>query len=111
MELEIKESNLAEKKVLLNISGRLNATSAQVLKTKLKQLVDAQKTEFILDMSAVSFIDSSGLSSLVSGLKLTRERGGWLKLAGVNEQVASIFKVTQLDKVFELYPNVEEAQK
>jgi anti-sigma B factor antagonist len=62
-------------------------------------------------MRAVSFIDSSGLASLVSGLKLARERGGWLRLAGVNEQVASIFKMTLLDRVFELYPNVDAAKK
>jgi anti-sigma B factor antagonist len=111
MELEISENTLSEKSVLLKIVGRLNATSTQKLKTRLKQLVDGNKTELILDMRAVSFIDSSGLASLVSGLKLARERGGWLKLAGVNEQVASIFKMTLLDRVFELYPNVEAAQK
>jgi len=111
MELEISESVLSEKSVLLNISGRLNVVSAQKLKTKLKQLVDGRKTELILDMNGVDFIDSSGLSSLVSGLKITRERGGWLKLACVNSQVASIFKVTMLDKVFELYASVEEAKQ
>jgi anti-sigma B factor antagonist len=111
MELEISESTLSEKSVLLTIVGRLNATSTQKLKTTLKQLVDGNKVELILDMQAVSFIDSSGLASLVSGLKHARERGGWLKLAGVNQQVGSIFKMTLLDRVFELYPNVEEAQK
>lgn len=111
MELEINESSLSEKSVLITIVGRLNATSTQTLKTRLKQLVDGNKVELILDMRAVSFIDSSGLASLVSGLKLARERGGWLRLAGVNEQVASIFKMTLLDRVFELYPNVDAAKK
>ena|SRR5689334_12385434 len=111
MELEISENTLSEKSVLLYIVGRLNATSTQKLKTKLKQLVDGNKAELILDMSGVSFIDSSGLASLVSGLKYAREHGGWLKLAGVNQQVASIFKMTLLDRVFELYPSVEAAQK
>lgn len=111
MELEFSESTLSEKSVLLNIVGRLNATSTQKLKTHLKQLVDGNKVELILDMSAVSFIDSSGLAALVSGLKHAREHGGWLKLAAVNQQVASIFKMTLLDRVFELYPTVEEAKK
>ena len=111
MELEIKESALSEKTALITVSGRLNASSAQKLKTKLKELVDDKKTGLILEMSGVAFIDSSGLAALVSGLKHARERGGWLRLAGVNEQVASIFKMTMLDKVFELYSSVEEANK
>lgn len=111
MELEISESTLSEKSVLLNLAGRLNATSTQKLKIRLKQLVDGSKVELILEMSGVSFIDSSGLASLVSGLKHARERGGWLKLAAVNDQVASVFKMTLLDRVFELYATVEDAKK
>jgi anti-sigma B factor antagonist len=111
MELEISESALSEKTVLVTVSGRLNASSAQKLKNKLKQLVEDKKTGLILEMSGVAFIDSSGLAALVSGLKQARERGGWLRLAGVNEQVASIFKMTMLDKVFELYSSVDEANK
>ena len=111
MELEISETALSEKGVLLAVNGRLNATSTQKLKTRLKQLVDSGKVELILDMSSVSFIDSSGLAALVSGLKHARERSGWLKLAGVNEQVAGIFKMTMLDRVFELYPDVDAAKK
>jgi anti-sigma B factor antagonist len=111
MELEISEKAISEKVTLVMVTGRLNATSTAGMKAKLKALVDGGKNQLILDMNGVSFIDSSGLAALVSGLKHARERGGWLRLAGVNEQVASIFKMTMLDKVFELYPSVEAAQK
>jgi anti-sigma B factor antagonist len=111
MELEISEKSISEQGIVLTVVGRLNATSAPSLKSRLKQLVDGNKTEIILELANVSFIDSSGLAALVSGLKQTRERGGWLKLAGVNEQVSSIFKMTMLDRVFELYPNVDDANK
>ena len=65
--------------------------------------------ELVCDLTEVGFLDSSGLSALVSGLKAARERGGFLKLAGLNEQVAKIFKLTMLDRVFELHPSVEAA--
>ena len=111
MDLEINETSQADKSVVLAIGGRLNAASAPKLKARLKQLVDGNQVRVILDLSTVSFMDSSGLAVLVSGLKSTREKGGWLKLAGMTPEVASIFKMTMLDKVFELYPNVDAATK
>jgi anti-anti-sigma factor len=60
-------------------------------------------------MSGVSFLDSSGLAALVSGLKAAREAGGTLKLAGVNEQARQVFEITRLDQVFELYPDRDAA--
>ncbi len=42
-------------------------------------------------------------------MKAARERGGFLKLVGLDEQVAEIFRLTMLDRVFELHPSVEAA--
>lgn len=55
------------------------------------------------DLTEVGFLDSSGPSALVSGLKGARERGGFLKLLGLDEQVEKIFRLTMLDRVFELH--------
>ena len=110
MDFHISEKQISETSTLLTLTGMLNAASAPTLKTHIKKLIDANRIELILDISAVSFLDSSGLAVLVSGLKATRERGGWLKLAGANSQVVSIFKMTMLDRVFEMYSSVEEAQ-
>ncbi len=110
MDFKISEQKTSETSTLLTLTGRLDAASAPQLKTCIKDLVDTGCDKFILDISSVSFLDSSGLAVLVSGLKTIRERDGWLKLAGGNPQVLSIFKMTGLDRVFGLYPNVEEAQ-
>ena len=60
-------------------------------------------------MAEVSFIDSSGLAALVSGLKAVRSAGGWLKLAAVSDQPRQVFKLTMLERVFEFYPSVQAA--
>ncbi|MFN2182843.1 MAG: STAS domain-containing protein [Anaerolineae bacterium] len=51
----------------------------------------------------MSFIDSSGLSALVSGFKAAREVGGTLKLTGFNEQTRLALHLSRLDRVFEFY--------
>jgi anti-sigma B factor antagonist len=96
-------------RAVLAVEGRLNATTAPEARARIQELVGQGRAEIVVDLSQVGFLDSSGLSALVSGLKAARERGGTLKLAGLSEQVGRIFKLTMLDRVFELYPSVEAA--
>lgn len=109
MDFEFSEKILSPRRVLITCVGRLNAASAPALKARMHELVGHGHNELLCDLSAVSFLDSSGLAALVSGLKSTREAGGWIKLAGMNLQVRNIFTLTKLERVFELYPNVETA--
>ncbi len=109
MDLELNVRTLSEKKAVIEMGGRLNASSAQMLKAQFDELVKNGHVELICDFTGVGFLDNSGLSVIVSGLKASREGGGWLKLAGLNEEVGQIFKITRLDRVFEMFPNVEAA--
>jgi len=111
MDLIINERKISEQRFVLSVTGRLNAVTAQQLKTHIKKITDRNQPELIIDLSELVFMDSSGLAVFVSGMKSARERGGWLKLAGLKYQVSEIFKMTLLDRVFELYPTVEEANK
>lgn len=97
--------------IIISISGRLNAVSAPELKTNFKKQVELGKKEFIVDLKETSFIDTSGLSTLVSGLKMIREVGGTLRLAGLNDQTMTVFKITMLDRVFEIFATKDEALK
>lgn len=105
----IEERSLAEGRVLLHIQGRLDAVSAPALKAHFRRLVEAGCVQFVLDLGAVPFIDSSGLAALVSGLKLIRESGGALKLARLTRQARTVFELTLLDRIFEFYDSVEAA--
>ena len=109
MDLALSVQTLSGNRAVIVAKGRMNALSAPSMKTRIQELVEEGQVEIVCDLSEVGFLDSSGLAALVSGLKATRERGGFLKLVGLNDQVARVFRLTMLDHVFEMYPSVEAA--
>ena len=94
---------------LLEIDGEVDAEHAPQLKRAIAKAREDFARHFILDMSGVTFIDSTGLGVLISLMRHLNENSGKLKLAGLQDEVRSIFEITRLYKVFELCPNAEEA--
>lgn len=88
---------------------RLDAHNSNELKAQLLNLFEEGKVNIIIDLSPVRFIDSSGLGALVSGFKNASSRDGGLKLCGLQTQVKSMFELTRLHRVFEIFPGAEEA--
>jgi len=109
MSLETRQTPLSETRATLAVMGRLDAVTALELKGQFKRLVEAGIVEQIVDLAEVPFIDSSGLAALVSGLKATRQAGGTLKLAGLSDQARTIFRLTMLERVFEIYDDAGAA--
>ena len=63
----------------------------------------------MVDLKEVRFIDSSGLGALVSGFKNASSRQAELKLSSLQSQVKSMFELTRLHRVFDIYQTVDEA--
>ncbi|PLX74775.1 MAG: anti-anti-sigma factor [Desulfuromonas sp.] len=104
--------NIEEKAatVLIEIKEeRLDAHNSSELKTQILALFDEGKNNLVIDLQDVRFVDSSGLGSLVSGFKNASARNGNLKLCGLQPQVKSMFDLTRLHRVFEIFPGAEEA--
>ena len=79
--------------------GRLNMVAARTLRTLLADLVEQGSTRLVVDLEETSFIDSSGLGALISGLKAARQVGGDLRIARPTAEVVSVLELTNLDKV------------
>jgi anti-sigma B factor antagonist len=109
MSLETRRTPHSETRTTLTLEGRLDAVSALELKAQFKDLVEDGAVELIVDLAAVPFIDSSGLAALVSGLKATRQAEGTLKLAGLSDQARTVFRLTMLERVFEIYADAGAA--
>jgi len=109
VEFQITENLLSEKRAILTLSGQLNAVTAPDLKAQLKRLAKGGHIQLVVDLTDVPFIGSSGLAALVSAFKTVREAGGAMKLAGLSEQTRTVFTLTRLDRVFEIYPDAASA--
>jgi anti-sigma B factor antagonist len=95
--------------IVVRLNGRLDTGTANDLKERLKEIAQTDVHHAVVDMSAVEFIDSSGLSALVSGLKALRAHGGTLSLCRPQPQALTALKLTMLDRVFSIFPTIEEA--
>lgn len=94
---------------VLRLDGRLNMVSAAQLKQAVTDSVDGGCPRVVVDLAAVSFMDSSGLGALIAGLKKARQEGGDLRITGVTQQVATVLALTNLDRVLQSHDSVEGA--
>lgn len=94
---------------VVHLNGDLDYQNAQELKKQLTDLVAAGHSRLVIDLAAVSSIDSSGLGALVGGLKAARSAGGGLQLAAPNDQVRRVLALTTLDRILKSHLTVEEA--
>jgi len=95
--------------VIIGVDGQLIVGNRHDLKKKVLDAVETGDTKFVVDFSATGYIDSSGLGALVLLAKKVREVGGDLRLAGLNDDLRTLFELTKLDTLFAIAPSVEEA--
>ena len=103
--MEIKSLNL-DGVWVVEVQGEINLSTSQELKKSFEKL---PIKKIVVDLEQVGYIDSSGLATLVEMLKKVRGQGGSLGLAGMSDKVKSLFEITKLDKLFQIYPNQKEA--
>ena len=94
---------------VLRPEGRLTMIAAPRLRGLVDRLVDEGSVRLVLDLTEVSFMDSSGLGAVIAGLKKTRQAGGDLRLAGAGEQVLTVMRLTNLDRVLRPHESVQDA--
>ncbi|MEQ9309636.1 MAG: STAS domain-containing protein [Balneolaceae bacterium] len=89
-----------------NVMGGPDAVS---LNEKLHELIDAEKTNIVVNLSKVKFMNSSGLGMLIGALTTMRKSGGDLRIANATDKIQSLLVVTKLITVFKHFNSVEEA--
>lgn len=95
--------------VVIGVDGQLIVGNRHELKQKVLEALEEGERKLLVDFSNTGYIDSSGLGALVSLSKKIRESGGELKLAGLNEDLMSLFELTKLDTLFTIVRSPEEA--
>ncbi len=107
--MDLSFDKVSDSQTVLHLDGRLDIETAAKLKAMSRKLIDDGTRDLIIDMQGVSFVDSSGLSAVVSALKYIREHEGKLKLASVGDQPRTALSLTLLDRILDIYPSVDEA--
>jgi anti-sigma B factor antagonist len=108
MELDLSTSR-GEQVCVVHVAGEVDVYTSPSLKAALIDAMSEGCPLVIADLGKVPFIDSSGLGVLVGALRRAREAGGELRLVSDDDAVVKILRITGLDRVFSLYPSLDEA--
>lgn len=95
--------------VVVAVDGQLIVGNRQELKQKILEALETGDRKFLVDFTKTGYIDSSGLGVLVSLSKKIRDQGGDLRLAGLNEDLKTLFELTKLDTLFAISDSPDEA--
>ncbi len=88
---------------------RATKDHAEQFKKFLMKDIEENYNKIIIDLNECEFIDSTFISSLVTGLKAVNQKGGSLKIVANHSEVQSVLELTGMVKVFEIYKDVKEA--
>ena len=95
--------------VIIELAGEIDIKCSGKIKNKIKEIYEDKPHTLIVDMTEVSFMDSSGLAVLVGALKQSRVNNSKLKLAGMTKDVRSIFEICKLETIFEIFDTLDKA--
>lgn len=94
---------------VLQLSGRFDSYTAGAVRSWIETNTEAPPAQIVVNLGEVSFVDSTGLATLVQGMKRSRQHGGDLLLCQLQQPVRLIFELTRLDRAFEVLPTEEDA--
>ena len=108
--MSIKQSRRIGDVVIVDMAGRLTAGErSESIQEAVRTLVASGHTKILLNLRAVSFIDSSRISQIVGAHASVVNKGGHLKLVNLTEQVKLLFEITRLFIALEVYDNEQTA--
>jgi anti-anti-sigma factor len=95
--------------IVLSPTGRLDITTAWQFRLKLQECISKLSRHVVVNLGQVNFIDSSGLTSLVAGMRDADKVKGSFRICNVHPEAKLVFEVTMMDTVFEIFETEEEA--
>ncbi|GII29394.1 STAS domain-containing protein [Planotetraspora mira] len=95
--------------VVVAVEGELDLFTAPFLRDEVRDAIKQDGPTLVLDLAALSFMDSSGLSVLIEAYRLAASEGGGVCLASPQAPVARILRTTGLDRRIKVYPDVDTA--
>lgn len=88
---------------ILALEGDIDMHRSPEVKQTLEPLIAQKVPRILLDLSAVTYIDSSGLATMIETLQRIQGYGGKFAMFGLRESVRHVFEIARLDQIFKLY--------
>lgn len=85
-----------------HIDGEIDINSSPAIKKSFDKLISQKTPKIVINLSKVTYVDSSGLATLVEMLKNMKSYGGRMRLASMSPKIKSLFEITKLEKLFEI---------
>lgn len=99
-----------DKITIFDVSGDIDlATSPELRKALLREFRELKTPRVVLNLGAVRYMDSSGVASLVEGLKASRDVRSRFILFGLNKTIREVLQLSKLVRIFEIYENEEQS--
>ena len=89
--------------------GDIDMGNSMQLRTTLHNVLKEEPAKVVLDLQRVSYMDSSGLGTLIEAVQLTNQTTVSFLLCGINETVQSIITLSKLDQIFKIHDSKEDA--
>lgn len=105
--MDLQSDNRGDMLVVRAMEPRIDAAVAIQFKDRMRDLLAAAPARVVLDLSQVQFLDSSGLGAVVAVMKHLGP-GRRLELAGLTPTVQKVFRLTRMDSVFTIHPEVPD---
>lgn len=96
---------------LVRVSGEVDMSNSPTVRDSLMSLIKDKVPAIVVDLGAVSYMDSSGIATLVEGLQETTSYGGKFRIAGLADKVKQVFELARLTDVFDIYADAEQAKE
>ena len=94
---------------VLPLEGEIDLHVSPGIADSLRQMSAKKPKRLIVDLTNVTYVDSSGLAVLIEGMQNAQEYNGQFALVGLQETVHAIFEMARLDQVFQIFPTVDAA--
>jgi anti-sigma B factor antagonist len=95
--------------MICRVEGEIDINTSPDIKKAFEKIVTKKEPKVVVNLSKVTYVDSSGLATLVEILKNMRSYGGRLKLTNLSPKIRSLFEITKLEKLFDITAEEEEA--
>lgn len=94
---------------VLPLEGEIDLHVSQNVAETLQSMIEKKPKRLVVDLTRATYLDSSALAVLMGGMQNMDAYGGKFALAGMNQDVRTIFEIAKLDQVFQIFPDVDTA--